>query len=213
MDASGSVPNGIGQAVQRKEDLRLLTGNGRYCDDRKMADVVHASMVRSPHAHARIRAIDTKAAAASPGVIAVLTGADFIADGLKPIPHNPGVVGPPDVVVRLRMPAVIAPADYPMPADKARHVGEIVAMVVASSIEAAKDAAELVEVDYEPLPAVALAVDALKPGAPQLWDNVPGNLCVDVEVGDEAATNAAFATAAYVVRLDTWIQRVTGVPM
>ncbi|HXQ49876.1 MAG TPA: xanthine dehydrogenase family protein molybdopterin-binding subunit [Stellaceae bacterium] len=213
MDAAGAVPNGIGQAVQRKEDLRFLTGKGSYGDDLTLPGLAHAVLVRSPHAHARIRSIDKRAALAAPGVLAVLTGADYIADGLKPIPHNPGVVGAPDVVVRLRMTAPIPTSDYPMPADKARFVGEPVAMVVADTIERAKDAAELVEIDYEALPAVTHVIDALKPGAPLLWDAAPGNLCVDVEVGDEQAAAAAFARAAHVVRLETWIQRVTGVPM
>jgi aerobic carbon-monoxide dehydrogenase large subunit len=213
MDASGAVPNGIGQAVQRKEDVRFLTGTGSYGDDLTLPNLAHAVLVRSPHAHARIKSIGKSAAEKAPGVLAVLTGADFIADGLKPIPHNPGVVGPPDVVVRLRMKAPIATADYPMPSDKARFVGEAVAMVVAATIEQAKDAAELVDVQYEELPAVTQVRDAMKPGAPLLWDAAPGNLCVDVEVGDEQAADAAFKRAAHVVRLDTWIQRVTGVTM
>ncbi len=213
MDQSGSVANGVGQAVRRKEDSRFLIGMGSYGDDQKLPNLAHAVLVRSPHAHARLRSIDTGAAKKAPGVLIVLTGADFIADGLQPIPHNPGVTGPPDVVVRLRMAAPIATPDYPMPPDKARFVGEPVAMVVAETIEQAKDAAELVEIDYEALPAVTHVTDAMKPGAPQLWDVAPGNLCVDVEVGDEAATDAVFKRAAHVVRLDTWIQRVTGVPM
>ena len=213
MSEPSAVPNGIGQAVQRKEDLRFLTGQGSYGDDLRLPGLLHAVLVRSPHAHARIVAIDKSAAETAPGVRAVLTGADYIADGLKPIPHNPGVVGPPDVVVRLRMKAPIATADYPMPADKARFVGEPVAMVVADGIEQAKDAAELVDVTYEVLPAVARTADALKPGAPLLWDNVPGNVCVEIEVGDEAGTDSAFKRAAHVVRLDTWINRVAGVPM
>ncbi len=215
MNDTGAVPNGIGQAVKRKEDLRFLTGQGSYGDDLRLPGLLHAVLVRSPYAHARIVAIDKSAALRAPGVHAVLTGADYIADGLKPIPHNPvsGLANPPDVAVRVRGRAPVATADYPMPADKARFVGEAVAMVVADSIAQAKDAAELVDVTYEELPAVARAVDALKPGAPQLWDNVPGNICVEIEVGDEAATEAAFKRAAHVVRLDTWINRVTGVPM
>ncbi|HUK60663.1 MAG TPA: xanthine dehydrogenase family protein molybdopterin-binding subunit [Stellaceae bacterium] len=215
MNDTGAVPNGIGQAVKRKEDLRFLTGQGSYGDDLRLPGLLHAVLVRSPHAHARIVAIDKRVAEKAPGVRAVLTGADYIADGLKPIPHGPvgGLSNPPDVAVRVRGPAAVATADYPMPADKARFVGEPVAMVVADSIAAAKDAAELVDVTYEVLPAVARSIEALKPGAPQLWDNVPGNCCVEIEVGDEAATQAAFAHAAHVVRLDTWINRVTGVPM
>ena len=116
MDAAGAVPNGIGQAVQRKEDLRFLTGKGSYGDDLTLPGLAHAVLVRSPHAHARIRSIDKRAALAAPGVLAVLTGADYIADGLKPIPHNPGVVGAPDVVVRLRMTA-------PIPTCRLSHAG------------------------------------------------------------------------------------------
>ena len=215
MTDTGAVPNGIGQAVKRKEDLRFLTGQGSYGDDLRLPGLLHAVLVRSPYAHARIIAIDKSAAEQAPGVRAVLTGADYVADGLKPIPHGPaaGLANPPDVAVRIRGPAAVATADYPMPADKARFVGEAVAMVVADSIAQAKDAAELVDVTYEELPAVARALDALKPGAPLLWDNVPGNVCVEIEVGDEAATEAAFKRAAHVVRLDTWINRVTGVPM
>jgi carbon-monoxide dehydrogenase large subunit len=213
LDTVNAAPSGIGQPVRRKEDLRFLTGKGSYGDDLRLPGLAHAVLVRSPHAHARIARIDKREAERAPGVLAVLTGADFIADGLNPIPHNPGVVGPPDVVVRVRGAAPIATPDYPMPADKARFVGEPVAMVVAETIDLAKDAAELVEVAYEELPAVTQVAGALKPGAPRLWDNVPGNLCVDLEVGDEAATEAAFKGAAHIVRLDTWIQRVTGVPM
>jgi len=143
----------------------------------------------------------------------VLTGADYRADGLGPIAHNPGLSRPPDVVPRVAGIAPIATPHWPMPVDRVRFVGEPVALVVAETIAAAKDAAELVDVAYDPLPAVARAADAVKPGAPQLWDTAPGNLGIDVEVGDEASTKAAFARAAHVVRLDTWIQRVAGVPM
>jgi carbon-monoxide dehydrogenase large subunit len=100
-----------------------------------------------------------------------------------------------------------------MPPDKARFVGEPVAVVVAETVDQAKDAAELIEIAYEPLPAVVRAADALKPDAPRLWDDAPDNLCVDIEVGDEAAAAEAFGRAAPIVRLDTWVQRVTGVPM
>ena len=114
--------------------------------------------------------------------------------------------------MRLRGCAPIATRDFPMPPDKARFVGEPVAMVVAGTIDQARDAAELIEITYEPLPAVARAADAVKPEAPCLWDDAPGNLCIDIEVGDEAATADAFARAAHIVRLDIWVRRVTGVP-
>ena len=213
MSASGASGYGIGQPVRRKEDFRLLTGRGCFGDDVTLPGLGHVVVVRSPHAHARLAAIATRAARAAPGVLAVLTGADYIANGLGPIPHNPGLSAPPDVQARVRGFAPIATVHFPLPADKVRHVGEPVAIVVAESIAAAKDAAELVDIAYEPQPAVTHAAEALEPGAPLLWETAPGNLCIDIEVGDEAATAAAFARAAHVVRLDTRVQRVTGVPM
>jgi carbon-monoxide dehydrogenase large subunit len=213
MDLPGNITNGIGQPVRRKEDARLLTGRGSFADDVRLPEMVHAVIVRSPHAHTRVGSIEKAAALASPGVLAVLTGRDYVADGLAPIPHGAGLMSRPDVAVRVRGFEPIATRDYPMPSDRARFVGEPVAMVVAETVDQAKDAAELLEIAYEPLPAVVRAADAVKPGAPRLWDDAPDNLCVDIEVGDEAATAAAFQRAAHIVRLDTWVQRVTGVPM
>lgn len=212
MDATPGIPDGIGQPVRRKEDQRLLTGEGSFSDDLVLPNLAHMVLVRSPHAHARIVRINTTRADRSPGVLAVLTGADYVAAGLRPIPHRPCVFPPPDVAVRLLAPPVETP-HYPLPTDKARYVGEAVACVIAESIAEAKNAAELVEVTWEPLPAVTQASAAGAPDAPQLWDNAPGNLCVDLEVGDAAATNSAFERAAHIVRLRTHIQRVTGVPM
>jgi carbon-monoxide dehydrogenase large subunit len=204
---------GIGQPVARKEDARLVSGQGRFSDDVNLAGQAYAVMVRSPHAHARIRAIDAAAALAMPGVIAVLTGADAIADGLRPIPHRP-VIGAPDIALGKRDASdkFLSPHRV-LPHDKARFAGEAVAMVVAESIAAAKDAAERVRVDFEPLPAVTDTLAAAAPDAPRLWDEARSNVCVDAEVGDAAATAAAFARAAHVVELKTWVQRVTGVPL
>jgi carbon-monoxide dehydrogenase large subunit len=199
--------------VRRKEDYRLLTGSGCFVDDLAPPNLAHAVIVRSPHAHARIVALDRRAALAAPGVLAVLTGADYLADGLAPIPHGAGLLSPPDVVARVRDVPPIATRHFPMPSDTVRCVGEPVAMVVAETIGQAKDAAELLAIAYEVLPAVVRAADAVRPGAPRLWDAAPGNLCIDIEVGDEAATAAMFGRAAHVVRLETWVQRVTGVPM
>ncbi|HTV87708.1 MAG TPA: xanthine dehydrogenase family protein molybdopterin-binding subunit [Stellaceae bacterium] len=214
-EAAGSAGrgSGIGQPVRRKEDLRLLTGRGCFVDDVAPEGLLHVVFVRSPHAHARIASLDTRAARALPGVAAVLTGADYRADGLRAIAHNPGISRPPDLTPRVREVAPVATPHYPMPDSRVRFVGEPVALVVAATIAAAKDAAELVAVGYEPLPAVVRAADAVRSGAPLLWEQAPGNLCLDVEAGDERATAAAFARAAHVVQLDTWIQRVTGVPM
>ena len=212
MDRSGGIPDGIGQPVRRKEDLRLLRGRGSYGDDLMLPNLAHAVLVRSPHAHARIVSIDKTHAVSAPGVLAVLTSADYIADGLKPIPHGPCAFPPPDVPVRLCMPPVETP-HYPMPVDKVRFVGEAVACVVADSIAGAKDAAELIAIEWEPLPAVTDSAAAMQPDAPVLWHQAPGNRCVELEAGDKVATDAAFQRADHIVRLSTHVQRVTGVPM
>ena len=205
---------GIGASVLRKEDQRLLTGKGCFSDDVNLEGQVYAAMVRSPHAHARIGRIDAAEAMSAPGVLAVLTGADVLADGLKPIPHRPILPSPPDICLHNRdgSEIYIAP-HYPLPADKARFVGEAVAMVVAESVHAARDAAELVSVDYEPLPAVTMAAAAVESDAPRVWEERGSNACIDADVGDAAATEAAFARAAHVVRIATWIQRVAASPM
>jgi aerobic carbon-monoxide dehydrogenase large subunit len=210
MDAART--HGIGQPVRRKEDARLLTGRGLFGDDRVLPEMVFAAFVRSPHAHAAIVAIDTAAARAAPGVLAVLIGADYRADGLRPIPHAFGLMNAPDVAVRVTS-ALIETPHWPLASDKVRFVGEPLALIVAESVAAARDAAERVAVTYDPLPAVVRAAEALRPGAPLIWDSAPGNLCAAIEAGDAAAAEAAFARAAHVVRLDTWAQRVTGVPM
>jgi carbon-monoxide dehydrogenase large subunit len=204
---------GIGSPVRRKEDLRLVAGKGCYSDDVNLPNQAYAIMVRSPHAHARIRAIDTSAARAMQGVLAVLTGRDILADGVKPIPHKAFSYHPAEIPLRNKDDApIFAAKHYPLPVDRARFVGEAVAMVVAETVAIAKDAAERVAIDYAPLEPVIDAVAAAEPGAPQLWDG-GANVLIDAQVGDAAATAAAFATAAHVVKLKTWIPRVTGVPM
>jgi carbon-monoxide dehydrogenase large subunit len=194
--------------------LRLLTGTGRFSDDLNLPGQAYAVMVRSPHAHARIAGIDAGQALAAPGVLAVLTGADFLRDGLKSIPHRPFSLSPPDIrlVNRDGSEIFIAP-HFPLPADKARFIGEALAMVVAESVQAAKDAAELVRIEYEELPSVANAETAARAGSPLLWEDRTSNVSIDADVGDPVATDAAFARAAHVVRLGTRVQRVTGVPM
>ncbi|MFZ2065492.1 MAG: xanthine dehydrogenase family protein molybdopterin-binding subunit [Xanthobacteraceae bacterium] len=204
---------GIGDAVRRKEDLRLVTGRGTYSDDFNFPGQTYAAVVRSPHAHARIRSIDTAEARAMPSVLAVLTGQDALADGLKRIPHLAAPGTPPDIVLHNRdgSPVPVAP-HYVLPADRVRHVGTAVAFVIAETIAQAKDAAEKVVVDYEPLPAVTQGIASLAKDAPRLYDDLP-NVMIDAEVGDAAATDAAFLAAAHVTRLETWVNRVTGVPM
>jgi len=205
--------SGIGQPVRRREDLRLVRGAGRYTADENLPGQVYAVMVRSPHAHARIRGIATDQAKAAPGVLAVLTGADFLADGLQPIPHKPWSPHPAET--QLRNKDGVTPFEaphYPLPADKARFAGEALAMVVAATVHAAKDGAELVAIDYDVLPAVVDTVAAARQDAPQVHA-AASNVCFDAELGDAAATAAAFARAAHVTRFATWVQRVTGVPM
>ena len=204
----------IGRPRKRAEDRRLVTGRGRYADDFAPGHLAHAVLLRSPWAHARIRGIDTSRAAALPGVLAVLTGADAAADGIGPIPHNPDWRGPPDA--ELRLPEgfeVKLTPNLPLPVDIVRYCGEAVALVVAGTAAQAADAAELVSVDYEPLPAVTEARAAMAEGAPQLWPDCPGNLALTCEVGDREAAAAAFAAAAHVVTLESHIHRVNGVPM
>jgi carbon-monoxide dehydrogenase large subunit len=175
---------------------------------------VHACFVRSPHPHARIRAIDPAAALALPGVLAVLTGRDAAADGLADIPHRPVPTNPNEYPLAGPENAPIFIAPYPpLPTDRARFAGEAVAMVIAETAALAADAAERVRVDWEPLPAVTATRDAVGPGAPRLWDRLGGNVCVDSVAGDARAAEAAFAAAAHVVRLGTWVPRITGVPM
>ncbi len=202
---------GIGQPVLRKEDPRLLTGRGEFSDDFNLPGQAYACVLRSPHAHARIRAIVTEAARAMPGVLAVLTGADYLAEGLIGLPSNPV---PPDLPIKNRDGSkLFLPPDYPLAPDKVRHAGEGVAVVVAETPAQAKDAAEFIEVDYETLPAVVDLAGALAPGAPLVWDEVPGNLSIDHELGDKSATDEAFAKAAHVTRMEIRNNRVNGVPM
>ncbi len=212
--ATGGDGREIGKPRRRVEDRRLVTGRGRYAGDFAPDGLAHAFVLRSPHAHARIRGIDTASAAALPGVLAVLTGADAAADGMGPIPHNPDWTGPPDV--ELRLPEgfeVTVTPNLPLPVDAVRYCGEAVALVVAETAAIAADAGDLVRVDYEFLPASTDARAAMADGAPQLWPDCPNNLALTCEVGDREATDAAFPEAAYAVTLESRIHRVNGVPM
>lgn len=208
------VNTGIGQPVRRREDLRLLTGRGRYSDDINIPGQAYAIMVRSPHAHATVRGIDTRVAAAAPGVLAVLTGQDMQADGLKPIPHAVRTGHPADISLDNHdgSPPFI-PSHYPMATGEVRHVGDIVAMVIADSRSTAKDAAESVVVDYVPLAQVIHSRAAVAANASLAWSDAASNFCLDARIGDAIATEAAFAAAAHVVRLETSVQRIAGVTM
>ena len=204
----------IGKPLPRKEDERLITGKGRFTDDFNLDGQVFAAMVRSPYPHARIVAIDAARAKAMPGVLGVFTGADCAADKLAAIPHDP--VPKTKFDMKLTGPgggAVFAGPHMLLPADKARHVGEAVAMVVGETKAQAMDAAEAVEVRYEELPFVLHSVDAMRPGAPVVWDAAPDNITVDTVFGNAAATDRAFANARHVVAKEFHIGRVTGVPL
>ena len=204
----------IGKPMPRKEDARLITGKGRFTDDFNLDGQTYAVMVRTPYPHARIVAIDAAAAKALPGVLGVFTGADCAADKLAPIPHDP--VPKTKFDMKLTGPgggAVFIGPNALLPADKARHVGEAVAMVVAETKAQAMDAAEAVEVRYEELPFVLHSEDAMRSGAPVLWDEVPNNVTVETVFGNVEATDQAFARAAHVVAKNFRIGRVTGVPL
>ncbi len=204
----------IGQPMPRHEDARLITGQGRFTDDFSFPGQTYAAMVRSPHAHARIVSIDKTAALALPGVLGVFTGADCAAAGLGPIGHDPLPKTRYDM--KLTAPGggeVFIGPHVLLPADKVRHVGEAVAMVVAETKAQALDAAEALAVVYEELPFVLHSEDGMTPGAPAVWDEVPNNILVDTHFGNAAATDRAFAQAAHIVAHDFNIGRVTGVPM
>jgi aerobic carbon-monoxide dehydrogenase large subunit len=198
---------GIGEAPRRREDLRFLTGHGHYLDDLAFDRPTHAIVLRSPYAHAHIERIDASAACALPGVLAVLTAAEARADGLKPLL--------PYVEANTQTGESFAFAPQPLLADvKVRYVGEPVVLIVAESREQALDAAELVAVDYMPLPAVTDAMAAHAPGAPLVArEEAPGNLCFEWLTGDPAAVEAAFATAAHVVRLHIDNHRIVTNPI
>ena len=201
---------GLGQAAPRVEDQRFLTGGGRYTDDIDLAGQVWAHMLRSPHAHASIRSIDVEAARAMPGVLAVFTGSDVAADGLGNMPSLAAKLVP------LERPDGSPMFQPPCPAlvrDKVAFVGDYVAFVVAESRSQAQEAAELVEVDYDPLPANVRTADAGAGGAPAVWDDCPDNICFRLEMGDKAAVESAFAAAAHVTRLELPLARVAVNPL
>ncbi|MCB1715753.1 MAG: xanthine dehydrogenase family protein molybdopterin-binding subunit, partial [Candidatus Competibacteraceae bacterium] len=185
----------IGASVRRKEDKRFVTGKGNYTDDINLPNQLYAYIVRSPYASARINAIDSRAAKAAPGVVAVFTGADMAADTVGSLPcgwqiHSRD--GSP----------MVEPPHPPLVPDQVRHVGDQVAVIVAESLYQAKDAAELLEIDYTELPVVTATPRAVAENAPQVWEQAPGNLCFDWEIGDQAAVAAAFANARHIAKID-----------
>jgi len=197
---------GVGQSVRRIEDPRLIQGFGRYADDVNLPHQAYAVVVRSPHAHAAIRSIDSSEARHASGVLAVLTGADLAADRLGDLPTDksrkrrdgsPAFATPRPALVR----------------DRVRHVGDPVALVVAQTVEQAIDAAELVAIDYEPLPTVAATADAMRTGAPAVWAEAPDNIAFVWEAGNKEAVARGIAGATHVTRLDFVVTRVAAAPM
>ena len=201
---------GIGQAVRRKEDARFLTGAGRFQDEINLPGQAHAAILRSPHAHAELVSIETKAAAAAPGVLAVLTGADVRADGLGTLPS---VKDARVEMTRRDGSLAVYPPQPILAQGRVRHVGEPVAMVVAETAARALDAVERIEVEYKPLAAVVDTAEAAAAGAPQLWPEAPGNVCFDWFAGDKAAVQAGFAGAQHVVEIELLNNRVTAAPI
>jgi carbon-monoxide dehydrogenase large subunit len=196
----------IGQGVSRFEDPRLIQGGGRYLDDIKLPGMAHGVVLRSPHAHAKINAIDTSAAKAAPGVLAVLTSADVKAAGYGELPVPGGLKrrdGSPQYKPR-----------YPILAEgRVRWVGDYVAFVVAETVAQAFDAAEMIAVDFEPLPSVTSTAQAPKPDAPRVWEDCPDNICFVERIGDKAAVEAAIARADRVVKHRFVVNRFTAASM
>ena len=196
----------VGQGVSRFEDPRLIRGGGRYTDDIKLPGLVHAVVLRSPHAHAKIKSIDTAAAKAAPGVLVVLTAKDVKAAGYTDLPVPAGL--------KRRDGSPMYKPRYPILAeDRVRWVGDYVAFVVAETVAQAQDAAELIRVDYEELPAVTSTAEAPGPGAPRVWEDCADNVCFVELIGDKDAVEAAFARAAHTVKHRFVINRVTAATM
>lgn len=189
-----SKTTGIGASVKRVEDYRFLTGRGRYTDDMNRPGQCHAYIVRSPHAHARILSIDTSVTVAAPGVLTVLTGADMVADNIGSLPCGWLIHSRDGTPMK-------EPKHLPIAADKVRHVGDQVAVVIAETLQQAKDAAELLEIEYEELPAV-VAPGSVETAGTAVHDEAPDNVCYDWVWGDKDKTDAAFAQAAHVTTLD-----------
>ena len=192
---------GIGQSVTRFEDPRLMRGEGRFIEDVNLPGQAYMYLLRSPHAHARIRSIDTSVATAASGVIAVFTGADLARDKL----------GTMEMTLKRKRPdgsPMFARPHTGLSTDRARYVGDPIALVIAETQAAARDAAELIRVDYEPLPSVTSTAGSVEPGAAPVWDECPDNVSNLFEAGNRAATDAAFAKATHVVRRRYVITRV-----
>ncbi|MEY4758275.1 MAG: hypothetical protein RJA34_3173 [Pseudomonadota bacterium] len=209
LDLQAPIPSaryGSGQAVRRLEDDALLQGQGQFTDDLSPPDLAHLAFVRSPYPHAQIKSIDTSAAAAMPGVLLVLTGADLVAAGVKPLP---GVSG----YKRADKSPAATPARHALAVERVRFVGEPVVAVVASTLQQARNAAEAVVLDFDELPMVVNPAVAIAPGAPALCEQAPDNISAETRYGDQAACDAAFAQAHHVVQLQITHQRLVALTL
>ncbi|MEX0692887.1 MAG: molybdopterin cofactor-binding domain-containing protein, partial [Rhodospirillales bacterium] len=201
------VRNGIGESQRRMEDFRFLTGKGQYIDDMNLANQACAMVLRSPEAHADITSIDVSEALALDGVLCVITGDDWKAAGYGPIPTKSGVRKFKDGS------DLKEPPHHALAIDRVRYVGQPVALVVAENLDICRDALELIVVEYASLPSVSHQSEAIKDGAPQIWDIAPNNICLDFELGDEEAQKKAFAAADHIVTLQLVNNRVTATPI
>ena len=200
------MTDGIGARVKRKEDKRYTTGSGKYTDDVRNENQAYAAFVRSPHAHANVTGIDASAAESMPGVVAVLNGAELTGDGIGNIICGWAITSKDDTPMNMGAWSALA-------TDKVRYVGDAVAVVIADSMEEARNAAEAVEVSYDELPAVVDTATAMADGAAQVHENAPNNMIFDWELGDEAATDAGIAAASHVTKIDLTNNRLSPNPM
>ena len=189
------MADGIGASVKRKEDFRFLTGRGTYVDDINRPGQLYAHILRSPHPHATLKTVDTAKAKAASCVVAVFTGPDMAADKIGGLPCGWGVKFKDDSPMK-------EPAHPVLAIDKVRHVGDPIAVVIASSRAEAKDAAELIAVDYQLLPAVPTITDAIRKGSAPIHAEAPDNVCYDWHIGDRGAVDSAFGRAHKVAKLD-----------
>ncbi|BCF93080.1 xanthine dehydrogenase family protein molybdopterin-binding subunit [Paraburkholderia sp. PGU16] len=207
----------IGKPIPRVEDQRFVTGNGQYTDDIRVDGQLHAAFLRSPHAHAGLRSVDISAAQQAPGVIAVLVGQDYLDDGFQGVDHVPNPVDAVDATKKAFLTSltgsIFNQLHIPLPVDRVRYVGEAIAMVIAETPLQARNASELIEVDYDVLDAVINGADAMQPDAPQLWDGAPGNLCFQTQIGDREAARKILAEADHVIRREFHHSRLVNCQM
>ncbi|AUT73525.1 xanthine dehydrogenase family protein molybdopterin-binding subunit [Paraburkholderia hospita] len=207
----------IGKPIPRVEDQRFVTGNGQYTDDIRVDGQLHAAFLRSPHAHAGLRSVDISAAQEAPGVIAVLVGQDYLDDGFQGVDHVPNPVDAVDATKKAFLTSLTGSIfnqfHIPLPVDRVRYVGEAIAMVIAETPLQARNASELIEVDYDVLDAVINGADAMQPDAPQLWDGAPGNLCFQTQIGDREAARKILADADHVIRREFHHSRLVNCQM